>query len=43
MADDPIVVGVEREGVSGNQPLPSKEVRCEDVQNPGLCGAVSDK
>ena len=43
MADDPIVVCVEREGPSSNHSLPLKEVRREDVQNTGLHGAVNDK
>ena len=43
MTDDSICVGIEWEGVSSNQPLPSEEVRCENVQNSGLDEIVSDK
>ena len=31
VADNPIVVGVEWEGVPSNQSLPAKQVGCEDV------------
>ena len=43
VADDSVVVCVEWEGPSSNHSLPLKEVRREDVENPGLNGAVSDK
>lgn len=43
VADDSIAVGVEWEGVSGNQSLSAKEVRCEDMQNPTLCGHSGTK
>jgi len=43
MADYSIVVSVEREGPASNHSLPLKEVRREDVQNPGLHGTISDK
>ena len=43
VADDSIVVGFEWEGPPSNHSLPLKEVRREDVQNPGLHGVVSDK
>ena len=38
--DNSIAVGVEWKGISSNQSLPSKEVRCEYVHNPGLCGQL---
>ena len=43
VADDPIVVSVEREGPAGNHSIPPEEVRSEDVQYPALHGMVSDK
>lgn len=43
MADDSVVICVEWEGSSSNHSLPLKEVRGEDVENPGLNGAVSVK
>lgn len=42
MTDNSIIVGVEWEGKPGNHSLSFEEVRCENVENTGLRGAIGE-